>query len=58
MSKKKAAQKIQREISSLKAKCTELEEKMSASEEEDEHQDNAASQYGGRKGKNQQKRSD
>ena len=45
-------------MSSLKAKCKELEEKMSASEEEDEHQDNAGDQFGGRKGKKQQMRSD
>ena len=57
-SKKKAAQEIQHDISSLKSKCKELEEKMCASEEVDEHQDNAGDQFGGSKGKNQQKRSD
>ena len=57
-SKKKAAQKIQRKNSYLKARCKELEENMSASEEADEHQDNAGYQFGGRKGKNHQKRSD
>ena len=56
--KKKAAQKIHREISSLKAKCKELEEKISASEKIYEHQDNAGNQFSGRKGKNKQKRSD
>ena len=52
------AQKIQRDISYLKAKCKELEEEMITSEEADEHQDNAGDQFGGHKGKNNQKRSD
>ena len=54
---KKAAQNIQGNISYLKAKCKECEEKMSASEESYEHQDNVGDQFGGRKGKKQQKRS-
>ena len=56
--KKKEAQNIQREISSSKAKCKELEEKVSAIEEADEHQDNAGDQFGSRKGKKQKKMSD
>ena len=42
----------------MKAKCKKLEENMSAIEEADEHQDNAGDQFGGRKGKKQQNRSD
>ena len=42
---KKSAQNIQHKISSLKAKCKELEEKMSASEEEYEHLDNAGDRF-------------
>ena len=45
-------------MSSLKAKCKELEEKMSASEESDEHQDNTGNQFGGRKDKKYKKSSD
>ena len=56
--KKRAVQEIQREISSLRSKCKELEEQMSASEEADEHQDNVGDQFGGRKGNNQQQMSD
>ena len=46
--KNKLAQKIQREISSLKAKCKELEEKTSASEEADEHQYNVCDHFCGK----------
>ena len=42
----------------MKSKCKELEENISASEEADEHQDNAGNQFGGCKGKKQQNRSD
>ena len=56
--KKKAAHNIQREISDLKGKCKELEEKRITSEESDEPQENAGDQFGGRKGKNQKNWSD
>ena len=56
--KKKAAQKIQRDISSLKAKCKELEEKRIAIGEVYEPQDNVGNQFGDRKGKNQKNMSD
>ena len=56
--KKKADQEIQRNISSLKFKCKELEENIITSEETDEHQDNVGDHFGGRKGKTPQKRSD
>ena len=55
--KKKADQEIQRNISSLKFKCKELEENIITSEETDEHQDNVGDHFGGRKGKKHQKRS-
>ena len=55
-SKNKAAQKIQRDISSLKAKCKELEGKRSTSREEDENEGNAGNQFGGCKGNKQKKR--
>ena len=54
--KKKANQKTQRNISSLKSKCKEPEEKRSASMESDEPQDNVDDQFGGRKGKKQKMR--
>ena len=56
--KNKAAQEIQCKISSLKAKCKELEEKRIASKESDEPQYNADNQFGSRKGKKQKKRSE
>ena len=56
-SKNKVAQKIQHEISYLKAKYKELEETSISSKEADEPQDNAGDQFGGCKGKNQQKSS-
>ena len=40
----------------MKAKCKELEEKKSASEEVDKPKENAGNQFGGHKGNNQQKR--
>ena len=52
--KNKAAQKIQCEISYLKAKCKELEEKRIASGEADEPHDNAGDQFGDRKCKKEQ----
>ena len=55
-SKNKAAQNIQREISSLKLNCKELEENRSANEEADETQDNMGNHFGGRKRKNHKKR--
>ena len=56
--KKKADQEIQRDVSYLTSKCKQLEEKISASDESDEPQDNAGNQFGDHKGKNQQKISD
>ena len=55
--KKKAAQKIQREISSLKYKCKELKEKRSARKEADEPQEIVGNQFVCRKVKKQKKRS-
>ena len=57
-SKKKSSQKIQGNISFLKAKCKKLEEKRSASKEADEPQENAGDQFGCSKGKKQKKRTD
>ena len=57
-SKKKSSQKIQGNISFLKAKCKKLEENISAGEEADEQQDNVDNQFGGHKGKKQQKMSE
>ena len=42
----------------MKAKWKELEEKSITSKKADEPQDNSGDQFGGRKVKNQQKRSD
>ena len=42
----------------MSTKCKELGEKRITSEEADEDQDNTGDQFGGRKVKNQQKRSD
>ena len=56
--KKKTAEKNQHEISPLKSKCKEPEEKRITSKEADEPQDNVGNQFGGRKGKNQQKSSE
>ena len=55
---KKADQKIQSDISYLKSNCEELEENRSTRREADETQGNAGEQFGGHKGKKQQKRSD
>ena len=57
-SQKKADQKIQREISYLKAKGKKLEEKRSASEEADEPRDITGDQFGGCKFKEHKKRYD
>ena len=51
--KKKASQKIQREISSFKFKCKDLEGKRSTSGEADETQENVGNKFGGRKVKKQ-----